>query len=200
MTLVRGSLALKGAILDCLARNGARYQLAPVWKAETLFDPIHTPNLNPEGFFLAMRGETVVGCLAVWDQSGFKQTIVRAYAAGLERWRKLINLVTHLGNWPILPSPNTPFRYCFASHLAIDDDDPQVFALLLRSVYNQAAKQGYDYFMLGLNEANPLLPVVTNSYRHITYTGQLYLVDWNAGDGVHLPVGARLAQPEIAIL
>jgi len=69
LSLVRGSLPLKGAILDCLARNGPRYQLAPVWKAETLFNPVHTPNLEPEGFFLAMRGKTVVGCLAVWDPS-----------------------------------------------------------------------------------------------------------------------------------
>ena len=140
----------------------------------------------------------MVGCLAVWDQSGFKQTIVRGYSPGLNRWRKLINQVTRLGNWPFLPPPNTPFRYCFASHLAIDEDHPQIFALLLRCLYNHAVAQGYDYFMMGLNEASPLLPMVMNSYRPITYPSQLYLVSWDEDD--HLPVDARLAQPEIAIL
>jgi hypothetical protein len=200
LTLARGNPALKGAILDCLQRNGSRTQLTPVWTAETLFDPIHTPNLAPEQFFLALVDETVVGCLAVWDQSGFKQTIVRGYSPGMDRWRKWINLVSRLGNWPVLPPPHTPFRYCFASHLAIDGDNPQVFAALLRCVYNHAASQGYDYFMLGLNQANPLLPVVTNSYRNITYTSQLYLVDWDEGGRAHHQVDDRPAQPEIAIL
>lgn len=200
LTLVRGTPALKGAILDCLQRNGSRYQLTPVWTSETLFNPVHTPNLEPENFFLALDDKTVVGCLAVWDQSGFKQTIVRGYSGVIDRWRKLINIGTRLRNGPVLPPPNTPFRYCFASHLAIDRDDPQVFASMLRSVYNHAAAEGYAYFMLGLSEANQLLPVVTNSYRDITYTSQLYLVDWDNSDKKRIQVDARLPHPEIAIL
>jgi hypothetical protein len=199
LTLVRGNSALKGAILDCLQRNGARYQLTPVWTGETLFDPVHTPNLEPEDFYLALEGDTVVGCLAVWDQSDYKQTIVRGYSRVIDRWRKLINLGARLGGWPSLPLPHTPFRYCFASHLAIDHDHPQVFAGLLRSVYNHAAAEGYDYFMLGLSESNRLLPVVANSYRHITYTSQLYLVDWEDG-GKEPSVDNRPPHPEIAVL
>jgi len=200
LTLIRGDSGRTGDILDCLRRNNARCQLAPEWTAETLFNPIHTPNLQPEHFTLALEGEAVVGCLALWDQMHFKQTIVRGYSPGLDRWRKFINLITRLGNWPILPTPDTPFRFCFASHLAVDGDNPQVFACLLRSVYNQVASRGYDYFMLGMSEANPLLPLVLKKYRNITYTSQLYLVYWDEAVVASLNLDSRPAQPEIALL
>jgi hypothetical protein len=54
--------------------------------------------------------------------------------------------------------------------------------------------------MVGLSEANRLLPVVTKSYRNITYTSQLYLVDWDNGDMKAIPVDTRPPHPEIAIL
>jgi hypothetical protein len=60
LTLVRGNSAHKGAILDCLRHNGSRFQLTPVWTGETLFDPAHTPDLEPGNFFLALEGDTVV--------------------------------------------------------------------------------------------------------------------------------------------
>jgi len=200
VTFVRGNAALKRGILDCLQRNGSRFQLTPVWTSEALFDPFHTPNLEPENFFLALDGKTVVGCLAAWDQCGFKQTIVRGYTGLIDRWRKLINLGSHIGGWPFLPPPHAPFRYCFASHLAIDHDNPHVFAALLRSVYNHATAEGYDYFMVGLSEANRLLPVVTKSYRNITYTSQLFLVYWENADKNFIQFDSRPPHPEIALL
>ncbi|MEK7327670.1 MAG: hypothetical protein AAB217_20690, partial [Chloroflexota bacterium] len=60
------------------------------------------------------------------------------------------------GGWPALPNPHTLLQYCYASHLAIDDDDPAIFAALLRALYNHAAECRYNYFLIGLSEANPL--------------------------------------------
>jgi len=125
---------------------------------------------------------------------------VRGYTGLIDRWRKLINLGSHIGGWPFLPPPHAPFRYCFASHLAIDHDNPHVFAALLRSVYNHATAEGYDYFMVGLSEANRLLPVVTKSYRNITYTSQLFLVYWENADKNFIQFDSRPPHPEIALL
>ena len=110
------------------------------------------------------------------------------------------NLVAPLGGWPSLPPPNTPFRFCYASHLAVDDDNTQVFAALLRSLYNQAAGAGYDYFMIGLSEDNPLRAVVTRTYPRVTYTSQLYLVAWPDGAEAVGQVDGRVPGPEIAVM
>ncbi|UCC61863.1 MAG: hypothetical protein JSV36_13845, partial [Anaerolineae bacterium] len=160
LRLARGSPLYLDEIAVCLQRNGARHQLAPCWTRETLFHPDHTPDLAPEDFFLALEQDRVVGCLAAWDQNRFKQTVVRGYSGPLGRWRGLVNVGARLAGWPVLPPPNTPFRHAYASHLAVDDDDPHVFAALLRALHSHLAAQGYSYYMIGLSEANPLGPTV----------------------------------------
>lgn len=200
LQLARGSSGHVSEIVACLQRNGVRYQLAPHWTSDTLFSPDHTPDLAPGDFFLALDRKHVVGCLAAWDQSRFKQAVVRGYSGALGRWRVLANVGARLAGWPVLPPPNTPFRYCYASHLAVDHDNPHVFAALLRALYNHLAGQGYSYFMVGLGEANPLRPVVTASYRHIAYTSQLYFVSWDDGLEAISRDDSRVPGPEIAVL
>jgi hypothetical protein len=200
LRLARGNPIHANEVVECLQRNGARRQLAPCWTSETLFHPAHTPDLIPEDFFLALKGSRVVGCLAAWDQNGFKQTVVRGYAGVLGRWRRLANVGARLAGWPVMPPAGTPFRHAYASHLAVDDDDPRVFAALLRALHNHLAVRGYSYYMIGLSEANPLRPVVTASYRHVTYTSVLYLVGWeDIPEALH-PDDGRVPGPEIAVL
>jgi hypothetical protein len=200
LQLTRGSSDHINEIAACLQRNGARYQFAPHWNSSSLFSPDYTPDLAPENFFLAQDGERVVGCLALWDQSRFKQTVVRGYSRPLARWRGLVNVGARVLGWPVLPLPHEPFHYSYASHLAVDDDNRQIFACLLRALYNQAVTQGNSYFMIGLSEGNPFLPVVTASYRHIKYTSQLYLVAWDDGLENISRVDNRVPGLEISIL
>lgn len=200
VTLEHGSLDQEAEILACLQRNGARYQFAPAWDRETLFSPQVATELCVEEFFLAVRAGKVIGCLAYWNQCTYKQTVVRGYAPALARWRGVANLFAPLGGWPQLPAVNTPFRFAYASHLAIDHDDPRVFAALLRAVYNLSAERGDDYFMIGLAESHPFRLEVTRAYRNIRYTAQLYLAAWEDGWEKIAEVDARAPHPEIATL
>jgi hypothetical protein len=198
--LERGTAARIPAILDCLQRNGPRRQFAADWSAETLFNPCHTHDLRPDDFWLSMAGERVVGCIAAWDQSRYKQTVVRAYTGPLGRWRQWLNLLAPLGGWPKLPAPNTPWRYCYGSHLAVDEADPQIFAALLRALYISTRHLGYSYFLLGLSQTDPFSRHVQETYRHITYPSQLYLVGWEDGWEAIAQVDQRPPGVEVAIL
>jgi hypothetical protein len=200
LQLVRGSPSCISEIVACLQRNCARYQFAPYWAADTLFCPDSTPGLNPDDFFLALDGEQLVGCLAAWDQGCFKQTVVHSYSGALARWRSLANVGARLIGWPALPSPNSPFRYCHASHLAIDNDRSDVMAALVRAVYNHAVGRRYSYFMLGLCENHPFLEMIAATYPHIDYTSQLYLVTWKHELDALSQVDDRLPGLEIAVL
>ena len=195
LQLVRGSDQYANGIVECLHRNGARKQFSPCWTPNTLF----AFNLSPSDFFIVLDRKCVVGCLACWDQNAFKQTVVRGYSGSLARWRKLINLLSRVGAVPYLPEPNTLLRYSYASHLAIDNDDPSVFAALLRSLYNYNIERGYSYFMLGLAESNPIRAVV-EAYRPLRYISQIYRIGWEDGfDALH-KVDARIPGMEIALL
>lgn len=166
------------ALLDCLARNGQRYQFFPIWTDENFLHPQYTPGLRIEDFWLVLDGRHVVGCAALWDQSAFKQTVVRGYAGSLGWMRRGINTVSWLAGLPKLPDPNQPFRFCFASHLAVDNDDPTIFSALVRQLHNMVACRQYSYFMLGLAESHPCLEQTRRSYAHIDYASQFYLSGW----------------------
>lgn len=194
--LMRGSDKYIDEIVACLNRNNARKQFAPYWTCDSLF----IANLNPSDFFLALHGDRIVGCLSFWDQSAFKQTVVRGYSGSLAHWRKVLNAFSALGGWPHLPEPNTPLRHSYASHLAIDDDNPAIFAALFRALYHHNLEAGYSYFIIGLAESNPLNNIV-KTYRPLTYTSQLYLVAWDNGqDAISKLDNSLIPGPEIAVL
>jgi hypothetical protein len=196
LRLVRGAEIHTQRIVDFLNRNGARKQFAPYWTPVSLF----AANLAPADFFLAMDGERLVGCLACWDQSAFKQTVVRGYSGALARWRILINFLSHFNLAPYLPEPNTRLNHCYASHIALDNDDPIVFAALARAFYNYTVERRYSYFTIGLAEASPLRAVAAR-YHPIAYKSQLYLVDWEDGSSSIAEVDMSvMPAPEIALL
>jgi hypothetical protein len=196
--LARGSVDLIPAIVDCLARSGRRTQFAPHWTTDTLLSDL-TPGLSISDFFLALRGERVTGCLALWDQGSFKQSVVRGYFGSIARFRKLINLSAPLGGWPALPEAGARLNHCFACFLAVDDDNPEIFSALLRALYNEAARRKFDYFMLGLAEESRFHPIV-KSYRPVTYESQIYLAAWEDGYEAVARVDSRPPALEIALL
>lgn len=195
MRIVRGEERYADAIVDFINRHNARKQFAPYWTRDSLF----RSNLTPANFFLALDKEHILGCLACWDQSAFKQTVVRGYSGSLARWRKVINLFSHFGVWPYLPEPNSPLRHSYACHLAIVDDNPIIFEGLLRKAYNYNVAQNYSYFMIGLAESNPLRNIVER-YRPLTYISQIYLVDWNENGDLLAKLDGRIPAPEVALL
>ncbi len=198
--LVRGAPEYLPALVECLQRNGQQRQFAPFWSSADLFSPTCAPNLRPQDFFLALQAGRVTGCLALWDQTPFKQSVVRGYSGSLRRWRGAINTLARVVDVPYLPAVGTTIPYCYASHLAVDNDDPHIFAALLRAACNETCRRGFNYFMLGLSEANPLRPVLTKSYRHITYLSQIYLMAWEDGLEAVAQVDGRVPGLEIALL
>jgi hypothetical protein len=83
--------------------------------------------------------------------------------------------------------------------VAIDGDDPRVFAALLRALYNHAASRGFGFALLGLSPRDPLVKVAS-SYRHVLYKSDLYLVSWgDSPDGLGR-VDDRPPGPEAAVL
>jgi hypothetical protein len=198
--LEQGSEEKLPQVLECLERNGRRYQLTPRWTKEILCHPDHTPGLHPTDFWLACDGERVVGCAAFWDQSGVKQTVIHGYGGWLRTFRPLINSVSWLTGLPYLPEPRRSFHFGFTSHLAADDDDPLIYAALLRQVYNHAVARRDSYLMLGLAERHPFFPLARRTYPHIDYPSQLYLAGWGDIDKQIAPLDSRPVGVEAAVL
>jgi hypothetical protein len=191
--VVAGSWELAPAIRRCLERNGTRHQLAPSWGG-LLFDPAHTPGLQPPSFRVALREGRVVGCAARWDQSAVKQAVVRGYGPRLARRLRLVNLAARIGGWPRLPPAGERLRASFLSHLAVDDDDPAVATALLRAIRRDGAERHDDCLLLGLAAGHPLAAAVGR--RSVSYRTRLFVAWWPGDREPALdgrPLGAEVA-------
>jgi hypothetical protein len=192
----RGSVELLQDVVACLDRNGRRYQFTPRWTIEDLLSAKRSPGLEPRDFLVAIAGRRVVGCAAMWDQRRFKQVIVRGYSQQLARWRRMVNMAGPWVGVPALPAVGRPLEFVYLSHVAVDNDRPDVTRALV-SEARRLLPAGVSYMVTAFAEGSPMLAAAG---RHRTYRSALYLACW--ADGQHLveSVDARLPHPEVAIL
>lgn len=196
----RGSLDRTEDIADCLERNRVRYQFAPRWTARELLSPERSRGLAPRDFLIAERAGRVIGCLALWNQSSFKQIVVRHYGASMRRWRPIVDISARLLGTPRLPNPGRPIPHVYLSHVAIDDDSAEVFSALLARAYNDACDQRYACLVIGFAERHPFLRVVLRGYRAWTYSSILYAVCWEGGKAAVEAIDRRVPHLEVGLL
>ncbi|MFN7950659.1 MAG: hypothetical protein U0610_02955 [bacterium] len=198
-----GSAERLGEIVACLARHGATRQFAPRWlAADFAGDSPRVPDLRPEDFRVALRGGRVVGTMARWDQSRFKQTVVVGYGGAMRWLRPLYGLAGRLLGFAPLPKPGLPFHYFHAAFASVDpgEDDPRaVFRLLLSTLFDEARGKDYGFFMLGLHERDPLVGVL-DEFRYTPYDARIYAVHWPDGAAFADELDARPPAPEVSTL
>ncbi len=175
-------------IAACLQRQAGRFQLCRPWTEEDLLSPLRARGLSPGDFQVAVSKNRVAGCLALWDQSGFKQPVVRGYSGGLALLR------------PMLPKVGRPLRMAYLSHLAVDGDDSQVLLALIRSASTRARDRGIRYLTLGLSDRNPLLEPVRRAFSPREVGSAIYAVHWEDGTEAVQALDARPCHVEVATL
>jgi hypothetical protein len=187
-------------VAACLERNHRRYQLAPFFTEADLLSPERSRGLAPEDFFLAIAHGRVAGCIALWDQSGFKQVVVQGYSPPLARWRPWINRLSPLLGTPRLPDPGHALPHAYLSHLAVDGDDPSLFRALAEAALGQARARRYAYVVIGLAAAHPWVPWLRRRFRPREYRSVLYAVHWEDGREAVDSLDGRLPHVEAALL
>ncbi len=191
----------KTSIIVFLNRYGGNHQFYPNWTIDTLFHPDHTPGLKESDMLIARKQGEIVGCMAMWDQRSFRQTIIKGYHNGLSKISWLLNTYAKLFGYPMLPKCGTELKSCFISHIAIDEDDPEIFKALLVKCHNVLVNKDIEYMVIGFSDNHPLDEVVASSFRSIPVYSRLYLVSWDE-DGIDpiKIVDNRIPSIEAAIL
>ncbi|HZS07035.1 MAG TPA: hypothetical protein VFD58_19520 [Blastocatellia bacterium] len=188
-----------GEIISFLRQSGARRQFYPAWAEADFRSDGATPGFQIEDFFIARRDGELVGAVGLWDQSAYKQTVVRGYGGWMRAARPFYNAVAPLFDRPRLPAPGRKIRHAYAAFVCVADDDADTFRALLREVYSLAASRGHDYLLIGLEARDPLL-TVAREYSHIAYPSRLYLASWDDGKEFYERLDRRVAHVEIATL
>lgn len=184
-----------------LRLEGSRRQFFPVWTEHAL-NRLTALGLRIEDIRIARRRGAIVGVMALWDQSAYKQAMVCGYAGWMKVLASLSSLGRAWGGRGFLPDVGGEIRSAYASLVCLANDDGRVFARLLRSVYNLAAARRVDYLLVGLDARDPQLRVV-RSYSHYSYPSRLFLGSWTRSGSereFHEQPDGRLAYVDIATL
>lgn len=193
----RGGQERMGEVAACLERNRRRYQFAPSFSAADLQSPERSRGLAPSDFFLSVAMGEVVGCLALWDQSSFKQVVVQGYAPRLARWRPWMNRLAPMLGTPRLPEPGNSLPHAYLSHLAVDGDDPEIFRALIETAYAEARARRYVYVVTGLAARHPWKDWLEKRFKPRSYSSVLYAVLWEDGAMI---LDGRMPHVEVALL
>ena len=166
-------------IVQCLNRNNQHLQYAEVWAESDILSTRRTRGLNVEDFFISIQDGQVTGCVAVWDQREFKQTRINGYRGALKLARPIVNTISRPLARPRLPDAGALFEFAFLSHLAVDDDNPELTGQLLNSIVNFASRQrNLPNLVLGLDVGDHRLPMVAQSLGGMQYRTTLCRVVW----------------------
>lgn len=195
----RGSKEKLEEIITFLGKAGASRQFFPAYTLADFTELDTTRGFDPADFVVARQGGNILGVIGLWDQSSYKQTVVQAYASGLRRLRPFYNLGARLFGAQPLPAPGEHIHSAYASFICIERNDPQVFAVLLREIYNLAAERRYAHLMLGLTDGDPLLPVA-KKYPAIAYYSHWHACAWDGVDEFCTRLDGRVPYIEIALL
>jgi len=189
-----------GEIAGLLARQGRNYQFQPAWTEVTLSSPDRSRDLALEDFFVCRNGSQPTGCLALWDQRSFKQTVVCGYAKPLARARPFFNLVAPFMKRPRLPAPGARLESAFLSHVAVATDNEEALVSLIAGASREALRRGIDYVMIAFADRNPLATVVRKRFPCHSYVSMIYVVYWEDGATAAAELDGRMPHPEMAIL
>lgn len=195
----RGAKEDLGEIIAFLRQHGAAKQFFPAYTPADFGGSPLTRDFQIEDFILARHRGNLAGVLGLWDQSGYKQSVVQSYSGAMGRFRPLYNLGLRLMGAQPLPPPGQQIRLAYASFICVAHNNLAVFDLLLRHVYNLAGRRGLAYLMLGLAETDPLL-AVAKRYWHIPYPSRGYTVCWEEDQKWYQELDGRVPYIEIASL
>jgi hypothetical protein len=197
----RGSPEDLDDVAACLQRCYRHYQFAPCWTGEDLAHPERTRDLAASDFFIATWRGQVIGCVARWDQSAFKQTTVHGYTGALARLKPAYNAVAGCIGAPRLPDVGARLGHAYLSHIAVERDDPEVLGALLGAAFDASLGHGFAYLTLALAARNPLLAVAKRAFRHFEYRAGIYTVHWDDGAEAVRRIGsAPISHLELACL
>lgn len=170
----RGSTALMPQVFAFLEKQNARRQFAPSYRLRDLGSP-RLQGLVAEDFYIAFENQRVVGCVAAWDQSEFRQTHIERYSTALRCLRPVYNLAARFSALHPLPEAGEKLRYLYLAMIASEDNRRDIFATLLRTAYRDRRSGGCQFMIVGLHEQDPLCPVL-DDYRRIEAGGRLFLI------------------------
>jgi len=162
-----------GQMIEFINRNHSKHNFSSNLSKGRLSDY----GLKPTDFYIARKNNKIAGVVCCWDQSAFKQSVVRGYSSMMHLFRLWHNFTCKInGNAP-LPKLNKHINFLYLSFLAIEKDNPVVLNTIISYLKMRLYQSKYLYLVMGLHESSKLNRVMKH-HKHMNYKSMISLVSW----------------------
>ena len=163
-------------IVSFINENGKKKDFFPVFTKKNIED-FSKLNFNLNNIYIAYFRNEILGFVGCWDQTEFKQTLVK----GLSLKNKLLRYVnnyflSHIIDTPAIPNLDTYIKAFFLNYIVIKDNNIDIFSQMLDAISNDYVSKNYNYFLIGLDQNDPLCNSIKN-FRSFNYDAIVYLVN-----------------------
>lgn len=179
-------------LFSFLNQEGQKKELFPVIKSLDMFY-----GLEIENFYLLKKSGTIVAAAALWNQTAYKQYVVKKYR-GIMRWARFLNPILSLLGYMKLPKENERLDFPMLSFFLCKDDNMEYYKIFLDGI-NQEIKKRYDIYVIGMPKkyfANQ----VFRKLKSIHFDTTLYTITFRTKLGETIEVEADNIYPECGLL
>lgn len=183
--------------LALLNAHGRRHQLSTVWTAEMLRS-LDRHGMPLERFLIATDGGVAVACGALWDQRGFRQTVIRGYSRLLNAARPFVNAMNVVLGRPRVPEVGEVLAQAFLSPLAFVEGAEAILPDFIAASFSHARRMGVEFLAIALPQEDAGLSVVHRRFSTRSWRSRLYSVDWPERRA--LPMRGTAFLPDVSLL
>lgn len=156
----------KEILIDFLNAEGKKKDMFPVIKS---FDEFY--NLGIEDFYLLLDGERIVATAALWNQTEYKQYVVKRYGR-IMKIARIFNPLLSAFRYIKLPKENQSLDFPMLAFFLCKDDNTENYMIFLNEIKRKISKK-YGMFVLGLSDGHFARPFA-DKLPSISFETMLY--------------------------
>lgn len=179
-------------------RQAVNYQFSPVLSETWLSSLSESTALTFDDIFILKQHDEILGCMLIWDQRQFKQTVVKGYNPPYDTIRPMYNVYARSTGKLMLPKAGEPLKQVYLAFFALDVSVHHLAVDILREALFLSARKNAESATLGLSIDNPLLKRIQAELTAQAYDTLIETVAWHEQDFTVLD--SRPVQPEVALL
>lgn len=153
-------------LIDFLNTEGKKKDMFPVVKS---FDGFY--NLGVEDFYLLLDGDCIVATAALWNQTAYKQYVVKRYGK-IMKLARIFNPLLSAFHYIKLPKENKALDFPMLAFFLCKDDNAENYLIFLNEIKREISKK-YGMFVFGLPDCHFARPFA-DKLPSISFETKLY--------------------------
>ncbi len=153
-------------LIDFLNTEGKKKDMFPVVKT---LDEFY--NLRVQDFYLLLDGESIVATAALWNQTEYKQYVVKRYGR-LMKLAHVFNPLLSAFRYIRLPQENEPLDFPMLAFFLCKNDNVDNYRIFLSEIKREISKD-YGMFVIGLPDSHFAKPIM-DKLPSISFKTEIY--------------------------